>query len=218
MTTPEPASPRQRAAGLGFLALAAVVAAGVALYLFLSGDGSGSDPLSGTAISQLPGAPTPFPNTGVLQPQRPKEGEPAPDFALVDVRDSGLVRKLSDFRGKAVVLNWYASWCVPCKTEIPEFQKASEALATEVVFLGIDYLESRDKALGILDSLAATYPAVLDNNGAVAEHYRVGQGGGGLPTTFFVDKDGILRGMKTGQVSKDQLVDYLAKAGVTYKP
>jgi len=159
---------------------------------------------------------TVYPNTGVLDPNRPKEGEPAPNFALADARDTTKVHKLSDFKGKAVVLNWYASWCGPCATEIPEFQQAQGTLGDQVVFLGIDYQESPADATSILDELKATYPAVLDASGAVAEHYRVGQGGGGLPTTFFVDKDGILRSQVTGRVTSDKLVENLAKAGVTY--
>ena len=152
---------------------------------------------------------------GPLVPQRPKIGEPAPDFALLDARDGTTVRKLSDFRGKAVVLNWYASWCGPCKAEIPEFQDAAVALEAEVVFLGVDYQETRERAQSILDIFKAKYPAVLDTEGTVAEHYRVGQG---LPTTFFIDKDGVFRSQQIGQVRREDLVNNLAKLGVTYTP
>lgn len=152
---------------------------------------------------------------GPLGPQRPKLGELAPDFALIDARDGVTVRKLSEFRGKAVVLNWYASWCGPCKAEIPEFQAAAVALEGEVVFLGVDYLETRDKAQSILDIFGAKYPAVLDSDGTVADHYRVGQG---LPSTFFIDKDGIFRAQQIGQVRREDLINLLAKVGVTYRP
>jgi cytochrome c biogenesis protein CcmG, thiol:disulfide interchange protein DsbE len=155
------------------------------------------------------------PNLGSLDPYRPKVGEPAPDFALLDARDGVTVRKLSDFRGKAVVLNWYASWCGPCKAEIPEFQAAYAALGDELVVLGVDYAEERDRAQGILDIFAAKYPAVLDSEGKLADHWRVGAG---LPTTFFIDKDGILRGSQVGQVRVKDLVEQLAKVGVTYTP
>ena len=76
-------------------------------------------------------------------------------------------------------------------------------------------METSDQASSILAEFGATYPAVLDTNGTVAEHYRVTQG---LPTTFFLDKDGVLRAMKTGQVKPDELVTFLAQAGVTYNP
>lgn len=213
MTEPSSDTPRPLAqyAILGF---AVLIAIGVGAYLFLSGSGEDQQLSSGgTSVSGLPGAPTAYPNTGVLEPNRPKEGEKAPDFALVDARDTTKVRKLSDFRGKTVVVNWYASWCEPCKNEIPEFQKASDALGGELAVLAVNYLEDRDKAVGILDSLNAKFPVVLDSNAAVADHYRIGRG---LPVTFFIDKDGILRAMKTGEVKKAELGDYLAKIGLTY--
>ena len=152
---------------------------------------------------------------GPIDPQRPEVGEPAPDFALVDARDGTTVRKLSDFRGKAVVVNWYASWCGPCKDEIPEFQAAYEALPQELVFLGVNFLESQTRAISILDDYNAEYPAVLDSRAEVADHYRVGNG---IPTTFFVDKDGVLTGIHYGEASQEDLVAQLAKAGVTYTP
>ena len=198
------------------LAVAVIVAIGAGTYLLLGGaDDANSQPgsVDSNQSRAALGNPTPAANTGVFDPQRPREGQLAPNFGLVDARDPSLVRKLSDFRGKAVVLNWYASWCGPCKQEIPEFQRAQDALGDQVVFFGIDYLETAGEATGILDSLHATYPAVLDSSGAVADHYRVA----GLPTTFFVDKDGILRATSTGRVTLEALERNLAKAGVTYR-
>ena len=148
---------------------------------------------------------------GPLGPDRPKVGEPAPDFALLDARDGTTVRKLSDFRGKAVVVNWYASWCKPCRSEIPEFLEAEAEAGGQVVFFGVDYLEDREPAVSILDDLKAAYPAVLDSEGSVADQYRVSQG---LPVTFFVDKDGILRSFHTGQLTKAELWANLAGVGV----
>jgi cytochrome c biogenesis protein CcmG/thiol:disulfide interchange protein DsbE len=204
------AKPRSRFVGYGVLALALLTAVGAATYLLVTGgDAAPKTPLIASS------SPI-YPNTGVLDPNRPNEGEAAPNFALADARDTTKVRKLSDFKGQAVVLNWYASWCGPCTTEIPEFQQAQDTLGSQVVFLGIDYEESPADATSILGDLKATYPAVLDPSGVVADHYRVGQGGGGLPTTFFVDKDGILRGQVTGRVTADKLVENLAKAGVSY--
>lgn len=210
MKLPEAIARRRHLGGVLLLWAAGMVAIGVGTFFFLGGTGS---PTSNKNLTN--GGPTAVPNTGVLQSQRPNEGDAAPDFALVDARDGQTIRKLSDFRGKAVILNWYASWCAPCKAEIPEFQQAADALSSQLVVLGVDYMETSDQASSILDEFGATYAAVLDTNGAVAEHYRVTQG---LPTTFFLDKDGVLRAMKTGQVKPDELVDFLAKVGVTYTP
>ncbi len=209
--TPPPAA-RQRLAGLAALAVAATVALAVVGYVVLSGDSDNSQAASFTPIDSASGL-TPVANTGVLDPQRPEVGKLAPDFALIDARDGTTVRKLSDFRGKPTVVNFYASWCGPCKEEIPDFQRAFDTNREALTILGVDALESRSKALGILDQLKATYPAVVDTTGVVTDHYRVT----GLPVTFFVDKDGILRAIKTGQLHRDELEEDLAKVGITYK-
>jgi thiol-disulfide isomerase/thioredoxin len=213
-TEESPAKPPQPSSGLlGYLVLAAalVLAIGVGAYLFVSGgDDDGVTPSSDGVTTR-----TPDPNTGPLEPNRPKEGERAPDFALVDARDPSRLVKLSDFRGKAVIVNWYASWCGPCKNEIPAFVKAQQALDGQLVVLGVDFLESSDKATGILDEFDATYPAVLDSAGAVAEHYRTSSG---VPYSFFIDKDGILRAIRRGEVFEKDLGEYLAKVGLEYAP
>lgn len=151
---------------------------------------------------------------GPIGPGRPKDGEPAPDFALIDARDGVTVRKLSDFKGKAVIVNWYASWCGPCKAEIPEFQAAFASLGDQLVVLGIDFQESRERAVSILDIFKAKYPALLDTEGKVAEQWRATV----LPTTYFIDKDGIVQATRFGQVRKSDLVDLLARVGITYTP
>ena len=216
MTTESPPpSDRQRLAGLAALAAAVTIALAVVGYFVLSGDdnaASGPGALNGGAIGTASGL-TPVANTGVLDPQRPEVGKPAPDFALIDVRDGTTIRKLSDFHGKPVVVNWFASWCGPCKEEIPDFQRLVEINPEALTVLGVDALESRGKALGILDELKATYPAVVDTTGVVTDHYRVT----GLPVTFFIDKDGIIRAIKTGQIHRDELEQNLARVGITYK-
>lgn len=223
---PEPAAPPKPAnklLGYGVLAGALVLAVAVGGYLLVSGGGDSKTNtpanLDASQVRQLLGDPTPQPDTGVLDPQRPEEGKKAPDFALTDARDPSVVHKLSDYKGKTVILNWYASWCGPCQKEIPDLQKVYDSLNGQVVVLGIDFMEDNDAATSILNDLKASYPAVADSSGVVSEHYRVGQGGAsGLPSSFFVDKDGILRASVIGQLTKDKLQSGLAKAGVTYSP
>jgi peroxiredoxin len=197
---------------LGYVALAAtlILVIGVGAYIFVSSGDDGAD----IKLDDL-GLATPIPNTGPIDPNRPKEGEVAPDFALVDARDSTKLIKLSDYRGKAVILNWYASWCGPCKSEIPAFVAAHEKLGDELVVLGVDFLESETAARSILEEFGATYPAVLDSSGAVAEHYRTGLG---VPVTFFIDKEGVLRDSRRGEVLEEDLPALLAKVGISYSP
>jgi cytochrome c biogenesis protein CcmG/thiol:disulfide interchange protein DsbE len=210
------ASAAGRYSGYALLGLAAAVAVAVAAWLILGG---GDSSPAGVALSQTPwtvppGGPTPVPGTGVIDEQRPEFGSLAPDFALVDARDPTVVRRLSDFRGTPVVLNWYASWCAPCRDEIPEFHEAQGKLGDAVVFLGVNPMESRERALRDFERVGATYPAVLDSTGAVSEHYRIRY----MPTTYFIDADGYLRAVRTGRVTLSALQEGLREIGVTYEP
>jgi peroxiredoxin len=139
-----------------------------------------------------------------------EEGKLAPDFALSDARNPGRVVRLSDFRGQAVVLNWYASWCADCTKEIPAFQEALQAYGGRVVVIGLDYGEGAAKAVRIMDELGANYPVVLDAAGTVADHYRLR----GIPATYFIDAQGILRySGQGGGVTLDILTVELGKMG-----
>ncbi|HET7737950.1 MAG TPA: TlpA disulfide reductase family protein [Tepidiformaceae bacterium] len=191
------------------LAVAGAIAAGVWVFRG-GGDDSGIVPVSPMTLT--PGGPTAVPGTGVFDPQRPEIGQEAPDFGLVDARDPSRVRTLSEFRGTPVVLNWYASWCGPCEKEIPAFLRAEAAAGGGVVFLGVDWMEGAEKAVSILDDNGATYPAVLDSEGKVASHYRVT----GLPTTYFIDADGVVRDAHHGPISEAQLAEKLGSIGVDY--
>jgi thiol-disulfide isomerase/thioredoxin len=150
---------------------------------------------------------------GMLEEGRPDVGSPAPDFALADVRDGGETRQLSDFEGNPVVLNWYATWCAPCRDEIPLFQEAQDALGDDVAFLLVNLEEPRDRAEGMLDELGASMTAVLDSEGEVAERYRVT----GMPTTYFIDADGTVESTSSGGMDEEQLQEALAGLGLEYQ-
>lgn len=210
---------------LGVTALVAAVVFGlvvVTAYVLRGGDkevappaAPTSDlPFGGTPIPDVAGMPTPFPDTGPLSPQRPEAGQPAPDFALRDARDVAAITRLSDYEGRPLVLNFYASWCEPCGREMPAFRDAVEQSSGELAVLLVNFLEGQDKALEILAELEVDFPAVLDPNGAVADHYRVRN----LPTTLFIDAEGVVSAIRQGEVTKADLEQELAAIGVTYAP
>ena len=206
-SSPAPqAGPRSGILGYVALAIALVFAIGIGVYVFTAG-GDGPEE---SAPELSPQIGTPEPDTGPLEPNRPAEGEVAPDFALRDARNPSQLVKLSDFRGTPVILNFYYSTCAPCKDEVPTFAAAEERLGDSAVFLGVDYLESAEKAVSILDEFGAEYPAVLDSSGAVAEHYRVN----GFPKTLFIDADGVVQAIRSGEVKEEALPGYLAKIGL----
>lgn len=151
-------------------------------------------------------------SVGLIDDAKLEVGKPAPDFALVDARDGTTVRRLSDFRGRTVVLNWYASWCGPCRRELPDFEEAFQALGPDVVVLAVNLRESPSSATGILDDTGATFPAVLDSEGEVAIRYGVR----GMPTTFFIDEEGIVRMAGAGTITREQLQEELLKLGHSY--
>lgn len=184
----------------GMLALFGVVGAAAVVFAMRGG---GDDDTPGETVEV---------RIGVLDPFRPEDGGPAPDFALVDARDGETVHRLSDYRGKVVVVNWYASWCGPCRAEIPDFQEAQDALGDEVVFLLINLQEDQAVAKGFLEDLDATLLAVLDSDGKVAEHYRVR----GMPTTFFIDREGNVAISGSGLVTRTALEEELSKLGLEF--
>lgn len=174
------------------LALAVVgIAVFGAAVGFLALRGGGSEPDSAADGNAL----------GLLDGQQLRLGEPAPDFTLESVREENTFLRLSDLRGKVVVVNFYASWCGPCRQELPDFEAVSREMAEEVAFIAVNVSESRGDALGILESTGATFPAVLDSDGSVAERYGLR----GMPSTYLVDANGIVRKFGPGAVDAETL-------------
>ncbi len=133
-----------------------------------------------------------------LAPARPLPlaGRPAPDFTLPQPGGGELT--LADLRGKAVVLNFWASWCGPCEAEMPELQEAARKYGEQgLVVLGVNQGEPEEIVVDYLERLGITFPIVLDEAVQVSELYRVNS----LPTTFFIDRDGILRDQVIGQMN-----------------
>jgi peroxiredoxin len=146
--------------------------------------------------------------TGVIEPNlRVALGQPAPDFVLQDARSGALV-SLSDFRGRIVVLNFWATWCPPCRAEMPEFQRTFEERGDNLVVLAVDFQETDEQVRAFLDEFGVTFPVVMDRDGKVRQHYGVL----GLPGTFFIDREGIVRGQNYGPVFGDLLSDGIAAA------
>ena len=142
-------------------------------------------------------------------------GELAPDFVL-NVLDEDPV-KLSDFRGQIVVLNFWASWCPPCRAEMPEFQALWEERGAsgrnDLVILAVDFLpeDTVGAAAGFVEEFELTFPILFDtSDGDVAQRYGVR----GLPATFFIDRDGVMRSRNLGPVFGDLLPQGVEAADV----
>jgi cytochrome c biogenesis protein CcmG/thiol:disulfide interchange protein DsbE len=139
---------------------------------------------------------------------------PSTGVALADFQLEGLNRKqvsLSSLRGKPVVLNFWATWCPPCREEMPLFERFSKELGDQVVFVGVNYAEDPVTVQNYILESKITFPIWLDIGGTVSELYYVQS----YPNTFFVDEDGILRAQHIGQLNGELLIKYLATLGVT---
>ena len=136
----------------------------------------------------------------------PKVGAPAPDFALKDLE--GRTVRLSELRGKPVLLNFWATWCPPCEMEMPDLEKAYRKYQGEgVAFLGIDYGESGDTVRKYVREHGYSWSFLLDPDMQAVRSYRVF----GVPTTYFVDREGILRDVYLGPLDADALEAKLAE-------
>jgi peroxiredoxin len=146
---------------------------------------------------------------GPLDGRSPEVGEPAPLFALRE--PAGDVRRLSDFRGDVVWINFWASWCGPCRRELPDIQRLSrEFEAQGLVVLALNLEESSGKANSFWEELDLDLPILLDSDGEVAEQYRLR----GLPDNFFIDRDGTLSGFDFGFLTEGQMRERLAAVGL----
>lgn len=115
---------------------------------------------------------------------QPTSGK-APDFTLTTF--DGEQYRLSDLRGRVVVINFWASWCGPCEEEAPDLQAAWEAYRDEgVMFLGVDYVDSEEKALAYLERFGITYPNGPDLGTRISDLYNIK----GVPETFIVNPEG----------------------------
>jgi peroxiredoxin len=131
-------------------------------------------------------------------------GELAPDFTGTTL--DGETIRLSDFRGKIVLVNDFASWCGPCLIETPHLVDIYNAEGGEVVIIGLNLEETETHVAGYRDEFDVTYPLVLNQDGALTEIYRPI----GLPTSWFIDPDGVIRYVHAGPMTTPMLEEAIA--------
>lgn len=128
-----------------------------------------------------------------------EEGKPAPDFTLKSLTGSNL--KLSEMTGNVVLINFWASWCGPCREEMPLLNALHNKYAPlGFSVLGVNVEENADAARGFLKGFPVDFPVLLDNSNQVSKQYQVIA----MPTTVVVDRDGKIRFLHQGYKSGDE--------------
>ena len=132
-----------------------------------------------------------------------KAANPAPDFTVYDA--SGEAHKLSDFQGKPVILNFWASWCGPCRSEMPDIEAAWKTYGEQIHFLIVNltdgYQETQETAQSWLDESGYTFPVYFDTQTEAAYAYGVNA----VPVTYFIDPEGNLQAYFQGAMTADIL-------------
>jgi peroxiredoxin len=128
-------------------------------------------------------------------------GMQAPDFTLTNMNDQEV--SLSDYRGQKVFLNFWASWCPPCKKEMPDMQKLHEEYEDEVVILAVNVGESKSTAANFMMENGLKFTVLLDSNKSTAQNYLVR----GIPTSYFLDQNGVIQEKVVGAISYQRMLE-----------
>ncbi|HEU4965446.1 MAG TPA: TlpA disulfide reductase family protein [Bacilli bacterium] len=138
---------------------------------------------------------------------RPQSGYPAPDFTLTGF--DGKTVKLSDLRGKPVVINFWASWCGPCRNEMPDLQATYEQFRDRVTFYGVNLTsqDTEEKARAFVKEMGLTFPMLLDAKGEASDAYGLAS----IPSTFAIDANGVIKEVRLGQMTKPMMTGMLER-------
>ena len=136
-------------------------------------------------------------------------GKPAPGFALKSF--GGEEVRLSDFRGKTVLVNFWASWCHPCREEAPVLERTYMSLVgNQIEFIGINIMDDIKNAEEYIKSFGGTFVNVYDPENRIHMDYGVG----GVPETFFVNAEGTVTGKHRGPLTERMIMRYIENAAL----
>lgn len=131
----------------------------------------------------------------------PLRGKSAPNFMLPQLSNQHVI-SLAHYKGKAIVLNFWASWCDPCQEEAPLFQAEWQRVQTRnIIFFGVDFQDTQAAGLSFLHKYHISYPNVADALGTTAAPFTLSY----TPTTFFINRNGIVVNSIQGQLTAQQL-------------
>jgi peroxiredoxin len=179
------------------LGLVVLIVAGLLYFQSNRGGGAKDD---GFGVVELPAA-----KNGTPKAKAAEEVRAAPDFLLRSM-DGDPVR-LSDMQGHPLVVNFFASWCAPCRTETPDLIDLYEQHQSEgLELLAVNLREAEQPVSSFADEFGVPYPVLLDRDGQVARTWRIGGPNSGIPSTYFIDEQGVVRKVVFGNLT-DKLRD-----------
>ncbi len=179
--------------GVGALVIVGLVVAGFSSTR--GAENASAEPVESQPISNLETAP--------------EKGALAPDFVLKNI--DGEVVRLSDFRGQPVLINLWATWCGPCRLEMPAFQERFLMFKEDgFIVLAVDFDESAEDVAAFRDEFGLTFELLLDPGAEVQQLYRNRT----YPSSFFVDREGVIQVQHIGVMTEGQLDGYLAELGL----
>jgi thiol-disulfide isomerase/thioredoxin len=147
--------------------------------------------------------------SSIISPAAPRVNAPAPDFELQTL--DGQSVKISDLRGRVILINFWATWCEPCRQEMPLLQESADRYGEKLAVLAVNNDEAPEIIRSFIDELELRLPALLDPGAKVTQLYRVR----GFPTSVFVDSQGVVRYQHIGILNHDTLAGYLNDLGVS---
>ena len=190
------------------LALVAVIAIAALGYRYL---GSRVTPESGLGSEQSAGSGEAGAGGEAAEPEsgESEEAQQAMDFKVYDADGNAVTLNEQLGQGKPVVVNFWASWCGPCKGEMPDFNEVYEEYGDRVIFMMVNLTdgsrETQEKAQALVDEAGYTFPVYFDLDSNAAYTYSVYS----IPTTLVINSDGFVEGYAQGTVSGEALADAL---------
>lgn len=194
-SAPGPLPPSIRRLRAARAVLWALVGVMTVAWLFYGG---GMESVRSTVTSLTQPAPAPATTADV--------GQAAPSLKLPLVGGGEI--DLASYRGRPVLLNFWATWCDPCRAEMPVFERAQQQYRDQgLVVLGVDFQEHDPEIVAFRDEVGVTFPSLVDRTGEVTRQWRAT----GLPTTFLIDRQGVIQDVRVGAFTDDMLEPRLTK-------
>ncbi len=182
-----------------------IVATIVGSLYYVERRGGGASVVAGQGVVALPAT---LNSTG--RAPSSDVGRAAPDFVLPT--PAGGTLRLSDLRGRPVIVNFWASWCAPCRQEMPEIVRAYDAhTAQGLQVVAVDLQENAGAITSFAGEFGMKFPIVIDRTGAVSADWRIGGPVQGIPSSYFIDSNGIVRARAFGPMTAQTISDNLGK-------